>query len=390
VTAWDPAQDDRVERALHLRASFQGDVVQIALGGAVSADERWVTTFDQALRLGLQLELFIGPKEVDSFVRKWVEHGAERRELVIYDTMPGGTGYLRRMVEDLPRIATRVVEHLLNCACQSACYRCLKEFWNQRAHDQLDKRLVIATLRTLGAAAVRPPGTPPEDVRFESFLEARFYDLLREAGLPLPKTQQLVRSGDGRYIVRADFRYETPPLVILTDGRAFHASEPLQVVADLDQRNRLEIAGYRLVEVTYADVEAGGDALIGLVRRALGLAAEVDETVEVAPGEGAGLAPVERAFGERLQKADPRLHLGATIRDGKGGTWTGLAVDPNTRRLLLVVDPEAWVRDDRMWIEAIRLHCRLRLAGWRLLRVPSLWLEAPQGERFIRAVTALS
>lgn len=207
VTGWDPDSDDRLERALHLRAAFQGDVIQISLSGAVAADPAWVATFDQAIRLGLQLELFVSPKEVGSFVREWEQSGVRHKELVLYDTMPGGTGYLRRLMEDLPHISSRVVEHLTGCTCERACYKCLKEFWNQRLHHLLDKRLALTAMRTL-AASRRPPRLDgPEEVRFESFLEARFYRLLQEAGMPLPKTQEIIRTRDSQYILRADFRW---------------------------------------------------------------------------------------------------------------------------------------------------------------------------------------
>src|SRR5579871_179872 len=389
VSAWNPDDDDRIERALHLRASFQGDVVQVTLGGAVSSDERWVTTFDQALRLGLELELFVGPKEIGSFVREWLEDGVRQRELVIYDTMPGGTGYLRQMVEDLPRIAGRIVEHLLACSCETACYRCLKEFWNQRVHEKLDKRLVIASFRTL-ASSVGTPKTPAEDVRFESFLEARFYKLLADRGLPLPRGQQLVRGTDRRYIVTAHFRYDTQPLVILTDGREFHAASPDQILEDLDRRNQLEFAGHRLLEFTYADVVGSPDAVVETVRRALGEARETAGNPALVDGSGVALSSLEREFGASLQRADGRLQPSCRVRVGDSGELQALAADVATRRVILAVSPESWLEGGEKWVTDLRLHNLLRLAGWRVIRVPSPWLDSPQAATIIRSIAAMS
>jgi ATP-dependent helicase YprA (DUF1998 family) len=81
-----------------------------------------------------------------------IENGRERKILVLYDTMPGGTGYLQRFYHYLPQIAQRVRAHLNKEKCETACYSCLKEFWNQRIHALLDRRLVERVLGELASA----------------------------------------------------------------------------------------------------------------------------------------------------------------------------------------------------------------------------------------------
>ena len=118
---------------------------------------KWVETLQQALKLGLQLELFVQPGEIQSFVATYKQDGYERKTLVLYDRMPGGTGYLRRFYDYLPQIARRVLDHLQRERCETACYSCLKEFWNQRLHGLLDKRLVYSVLEELALAEVSRP-----------------------------------------------------------------------------------------------------------------------------------------------------------------------------------------------------------------------------------------
>ncbi len=112
---------------------------------------KWVETLQQALKLGLQLELFTRPGEIESFVAMHEEQGVQKKILVLYDTMPGGTGYLKRLYENLPHIAAQVRNHLKEEQCETACYSCLKDYWNQRVHALLDRSLVDEVLAELAA-----------------------------------------------------------------------------------------------------------------------------------------------------------------------------------------------------------------------------------------------
>jgi len=364
VRTWDPEQDDRIIGALHLRASLQGDVVEVPLNPVVAEDE-WVETFAQAWLMGLELEYYVRPEEIRAFRRDWEENGRQRASLVFYDTMPGGTGYLKRMVQDVPRLAARIAEHLENCTCERACYRCLKDYWNQRVHGLLDKRLVLRTFQALAAAAPGPERRPLEEsVRFDSFLEAGFYRLLEHQGLPLPTTQQVIRDPLGRAITRADFAYERERVVILTDGRAFHAQDAVQVVEDLGRRNDLVHQGYCLLEFTYRDVMEEPETVVEAVRRAL-------------QGEAAGPAaewipappPDEvREYAEHICREKPAFRPGGYLRLPDGLEVPVLAADPGARQVWLLVDVDAWLRDVARWRQDLAVHNRIRLAGWRIFR----------------------
>ncbi len=148
-----------------LKVQLQGDAVEIEVPPEIVARnnfEGWVETFQQALKLGLQLEFYIGPREIESFVETFQEDGRERKTVVLYDTMPGGTGYLRKFFENLPQIAMRALHHLQNDTCATACYSCLKEFWNQRVHGLLNKQLVSHELEELALAKLNITPSEPQ------------------------------------------------------------------------------------------------------------------------------------------------------------------------------------------------------------------------------------
>lgn len=78
------------------------------------------------------------------------EFGSHRigGDIYIYDTLPGGAGYARAIDASLERIMRLARELLEDCpqSCETACYRCLLDYSNQRFHGLLDRRLAIDVL----------------------------------------------------------------------------------------------------------------------------------------------------------------------------------------------------------------------------------------------------
>lgn len=369
VRTWDPDQDDRIVAALHLRAAFQGDVVEVPLSPVVAGDPEWVETFAQAWLMGLELQYYVRPEEIRVFRRDWMESGYPRSSLVFYDTMPGGTGYLRRMIQDVPRLAARIAEHLENCGCERACYRCLKDYWNQRIHHYLDKRRVLRTFHALAAAAPGPERRPLDEVaRFDSFLEAEFYRLLERRNLPLPTSQQVIRDPRGRAITRADFTYERERVVILTDGRAFHTQDLVKIVEDLERRNDLVRSGYCLLEFTYRDVVEDPERVVETVRQALGR----DTSGLSAEWIPAPVPNEAREYAERWCRERPGFRPGGLVRFPNGLEVPLLAADPEQRQAVVLVDVDAWLHNAARWQQDLVAHNQVRLAGWRLLREAGL------------------
>lgn len=385
VRTWDPDQDDRIVRDLHLRAGVQGDVIELPLSPVVAGNAQWVQTFTHAWLMGLSLEFYVRPGEIKAFRRDWEEGGQTRSALVFYDTMPGGTGYLKRMVEDAPRLAGRIADHLRECECERACYRCLKDYWNQRVHGLMDKRLVVRSFESLAAATPGRFHRPlDENTRFDSFLEAEFHRLLEQAGLPLPATQQVVRSPAAGYIMRADFTWPRERLVVLTDGRAFHAQDPVKIVEDLDRRNTLVLEGYRLLEFTYQDVIDRPEGVVEMVRQALAESpAQIAETLE----DYAAIPVEAQPFVDSLCRQSVRFRRGGRIALAPGRTLETLAVDSTGQIALVLVDTDRWAGEGPAWQRDLASHNQARVRGWRLVRLPNLWLHTGQAQTLLDRLT---
>ncbi|WP_442938598.1 DUF1998 domain-containing protein [Nostoc sp.] len=72
--------------------------------------------------------------------------------LFLYDTIPGGTGYLRELLRD-PNNFFSVFEKALiilrACDCNDGCYNCLYGYRNSFDQDQTSRRTAIDLLNTI-------------------------------------------------------------------------------------------------------------------------------------------------------------------------------------------------------------------------------------------------
>jgi len=72
------------------------------------------------------------------------EPRADRRaNIIIYDDVPGGAGYSRRIAESFDQVMEMALKIVVSCSCETSCYDCLQTYSNQPFHDQLSRRLVV-------------------------------------------------------------------------------------------------------------------------------------------------------------------------------------------------------------------------------------------------------
>jgi very-short-patch-repair endonuclease len=86
----------------------------------------------------------------------------------------------------------------------------------------------------------------------ESELETRLWELLADSHLPVPERQYYVADRDG-VIGRHDFVYPEQRLVIEAQSARWHLSQEAWR-RDMDRRNRLTLAGWRVLEVGWQDI----------------------------------------------------------------------------------------------------------------------------------------
>jgi hypothetical protein len=200
------------------------------------------------------------PYELAAFPRL-ARPGDVADEIVFYETVPGGAGYLEEMARRLPEVARATQERLYRHQCLRGCYLCLKHYRNQRWHPFFDKDAIrdllaaMAAMEPLAGAPARagtgvgalrnslesrqrelafsPPGSKREGP--QSPIEGTLLQALRSVpGLPTPIMQYEVKDGD-RTITVPDFAYPDARIAVFCDGFAFHGN---QDTLELDARKR--------------------------------------------------------------------------------------------------------------------------------------------------------
>lgn len=62
--------------------------------------------------------------------------------IIIYDDVPGGAGYSRRIAECFDEVLKMALKIVVSCTCETSCYDCLQTYSNQPFHTQLNRHLV--------------------------------------------------------------------------------------------------------------------------------------------------------------------------------------------------------------------------------------------------------
>lgn len=227
-----------------------------------------MTTLAEALLAGAGNLLELEPGELSAFVRRRPS-GAPGEQVVFYETVPGGAGYLEEMAARLPEVAEAAMERLFGHACSKACYLCLKRYGNQRWHPFFDKEVVSELLLilskqepvssqdteqgsglvTLGRMLVgRESGEDPSVRRYP---KGEIEEPLRAAlaaipDLPAPERDHEVRDEQGRLVTVPDFAWPEVKLAVYCDGFAFHGN-PETLELDAQKRNFLQSRGWRVL-----------------------------------------------------------------------------------------------------------------------------------------------
>jgi len=201
--------------------------------------------------------------------------------LAFIDPSVGGTGYLQRIAEQFHLVAAAAIDHLKHPGCETSCYRCLKEYSNQRYHELLNWPRALDSLEAIEA-------TPPVPQRLEisdlddprpwleayaagvgSPLELQFLHLFDKYDFHPIKQVPIALEGGAAPITIADFAIAENHLAIYIDGASFHVGHNLR--RDRLIRNRLREAtpAWIVEELRAADLMLG-KALVDKLRATVG------------------------------------------------------------------------------------------------------------------------
>ncbi|TGG96239.1 MAG: DEAD/DEAH box helicase [Aphanocapsa feldmannii 277cV] len=188
----DKPDDAQLRQLLFLYREFSSEAVRFLLPGASFWDESGQPSFVGALHLGLRQRFGGKVDHLQSALAEEPQPGSQQRRtfLYLYDTVPGGTGYLRQLMaeggSDLKAVFAGAREVLQGCSCSDGCYRCIFMYRQRFDRERTSKQRAIEQLQTiLGRWSDLKPGARSLseitiNTRAESELELRFIETLRE------------------------------------------------------------------------------------------------------------------------------------------------------------------------------------------------------------------
>ncbi|NVJ04558.1 DEAD/DEAH box helicase [Myxococcus sp. AM001] len=218
--------------------------LHVALPEEMSPREfsRWGRSLGYALRTGMrQLYLLDGPEIEVELEGPWVEEDEasawQRAALTFIDPAVGGSGFLERAGSEFHLVAAKALEHLNHEGCETACYRCLKSYQNQRHHADLNWPSIVPDLESLAltppvAAAVQQFDPTPWLAAYAagvgSPLELEFLRAFEKAGLDVEKQVPVSASPGEPPISTADFVLTGTRVAVYVDSASFHVGERLR------------------------------------------------------------------------------------------------------------------------------------------------------------------
>lgn len=314
-----PARRDggtaRIEPCLYLYREFRSEALRMLLPMADMGTTQQLHSFVAALQVGLKERFGGSVDHIHTTVYSDPVEGSTVRKqyLVLFDTVPGGTGYLKQLVTpategaDMPLFEAleMALARIEECRCwndpdRDGCYRCLYAYRSARDMDDTSARVASELLRRILAGKgtlvrIESLGDISVTALIESVLEARFLEALaavrtkegREATLRPAIVSQ--KPGYRWSLEDAEWLIEpqvTPPpaetggipvsidfvlrpatarserrLAVFLDGWRFHKD---RIATDLRQRMALLASGrWDVWSFTWADL----DAVLGLGRK---------------------------------------------------------------------------------------------------------------------------
>lgn len=292
---------------LYLYREFASEALRILVPYTRSGlDETVLQSFMAALQLGLKKRF--GGKVDHLRITAQEEPGKDgapkRHYVLLYDSVPGGTGYLHQLLSQDAQTLSDVLQQayaaIQACPCnehpeKDGCYRCLYQYRQGRAMAQVSRRSAAAVLGNLVGSLghlerVKSISEIFINPQFDSELESRFVESLRRLSgvekLPTVRVVQEVVQGKTGYLLevgaerywmrtqvdlgaeqgvavasRPDFLLvpvrpgtSRRPIAVFADGWAYHRD---CLREDARKRSALVASGrYWVWSVTWDDVAA--------------------------------------------------------------------------------------------------------------------------------------
>jgi len=137
---------------------FETDVIQLRfIQPDIDNWESGLSILNGILR-GVCNSLNIEDSDISGTLRYFSNKFTNRANyaIILYDKTPGGSGHVRRLNDEniLNQVLKDTYKIVYNCTCggetgDSACYSCLKNYYNQKYHDKLQRKYVMDFIKKM-------------------------------------------------------------------------------------------------------------------------------------------------------------------------------------------------------------------------------------------------
>jgi DEAD/DEAH box helicase domain-containing protein len=259
-TARSPQAETSFADCVYLYRELSSEAIRILLPIATFAEsDRKLHSFVAALHLGLKKRFSGSIDHLQTAVQDEPEPetGYRKRYLLLYDTVPGGTGYLKQLMlsrEQLLEVFRAALDVLTRCPCADGCYRCLYAYRNSYDMKETSKSTAIELFSGILANEEKLEETTnlrelSINALFDSALESKFVEALRRAGTedcPVILRPQIVSGKPGYFFKIGSRSYEIEPQVDLRerDGVAVPSRADFVIRSATTRAGALPIAIY--------------------------------------------------------------------------------------------------------------------------------------------------
>ena len=252
---------DAYEECIFLYREFNTEALRILIP-ATTMDASQVRTesFTAAFMLGMK-EYFGNVDHLKVTVSEVPVPDADYRKqyLVIYDSVPGGTGYLKQLMNkkgSLIDIFERALQKMESCSCKDdpqkdGCYHCLYAYRQSKQIGNISRNTAVRLLKTIlsgkdNLTEIEKLGNIPVNSLFDSELERRFVEAIAQMNNEnrrIEISKALINDKEG-YILKVNGAlWEIEPQVLLDSSQGISVtSKPDFVIRPVGKSDKLPVA----------------------------------------------------------------------------------------------------------------------------------------------------
>lgn len=283
-------QENAVDECLFLYREFQTEALRI-LVPATTMDPVATESFVAAFMLGLK-EKFGNIDHLRATISEVpVSETDERKQyLVIYDSVPGGTGYLKQFIRNdtddpdenlMVQILEKAFTVMEKCSCKDdpqkdGCYHCLYAYRQSSNIGNISRKTAMKLLSKILSGKntlekIDKIGSIDPNKLFDSELERRFVTAFEEASSGQHRitiTNSIVNGKEGYILKINDITWEIEPQVLLDSEQGVSVKcKPDFVIWPVTQRQKKPVAVFTDGFTYHKDIAADDTLKREAIRR---------------------------------------------------------------------------------------------------------------------------